>query len=234
MSGYLVLDLETVPADGWQPKDPEVPGEFPGTIYHRIVSFGSWYFNEQFEPVRLGNFSDRRDEREAVAAFVAWHARMKPAIVTWNGRGFDLPVIAHRCLEYGIPFPAYYHGERGRDCRYRYHQGGSFDLMDYLSDHGATKATALKRVVELLGIRHGAVTGADVRALWEADRRAEVRAYCVQDVAMTALVWLRVELLRGTFDLETFQRAGALALDAIRSTAETKRMVIDQGRYLLK
>src|SRR5215468_11433458 len=78
-----------------------------------------------------------KDERGTLAALAGYlDAHRDLTIVTWNGRGFDLPVVAARCLRHGVAFPWYY---QRRDARYRYSPDGHLDLMDLLADHGATK-----------------------------------------------------------------------------------------------
>jgi predicted PolB exonuclease-like 3'-5' exonuclease len=43
--------------------------------------------------------------------------------VTWNGRGFDLPVLALRALRFGLDFRWYY---RGEGYRYRFTEEGTW------------------------------------------------------------------------------------------------------------
>ena len=61
-------------------------------------------------------------------------------MVTWNGRGFDLPVLALRAFRFGLDFRWYY---RGEGYRYRFSEEGHLDLCDVISDHGAAKMTSL-------------------------------------------------------------------------------------------
>ena len=72
--------------------------------------------------------------------------RAKPVLVTFNGRAFDLPVIALRSLSHGVPLSWYYQ-ERG--VRYRYSEEGHMDLCDWLADHGATRSGSLDAVARL-------------------------------------------------------------------------------------
>src|SRR5262245_52845895 len=66
------------------------------------------------------------DERErAILAELAHTMEERPILVTYNGRGFDLPVIALRSLCHAMPMAWYY---RDRNVRYRYSDDGHFDL----------------------------------------------------------------------------------------------------------
>jgi hypothetical protein len=144
--------------------------------------------------------------------------------VTWNGRGFDLPVISMRSLKLGVPCKWYY---ADRDVRYRFSQEGHLDLMDFLSDYGAARNSKLGDVARLVGLPGKTdMTGASVHSVYlETVARAsdqgfcdgkmvEVGRYCLQDAVQTALVFLRTRFHLGKIDrdeyhacLETFRQS---------------------------
>jgi hypothetical protein len=84
--------------------------------------------------------------------------------------------------------------------------------MDFLADFGATKNARLDVYAKLIGFPGKVgVDGSQVAPLVHAGKVDEVNAYCLCDVAQTAAIFLRVELLRGSLDRATFQdRARAL------------------------
>jgi len=126
-------------------------------------------------------------------------------LVTYNGRGFDLPVIAARCLRHGIPFGYYY---QGRDVRYRFSAEGHLDLMDFISDFGAAKRSRLDVMARLCGMPGKVgVAGKDVGPLIHAGRLSEVGDYCLCDVVQTAAVFLRIQLLRAELEREAYLQA---------------------------
>jgi predicted PolB exonuclease-like 3'-5' exonuclease len=198
---FLVLDIETVidpdvpaPAD----HDPEKMLAVP---HHKIVCVGALLF-DNYEVKTIGILSDGKEERIMIGDFVRFVSRTEPVLVTFNGRGFDLPVIAMRCLKYGIPFPYYYNS---RDVRYRYTADGHLDLMDFLSDFGGTKSGKLDAVAKLCGMPGKVGTsGADVAAMVAAGRLNEVKIYCLCDVVQTSALFLRTQLLRGVIDKERY------------------------------
>ena len=104
-TGYLVLDIETVPdTDLWT--RPELPHghepPFPPIYAHRVITVGCMWLDADYRMRRLGVFTDDTDERgilEDLSRFVDQH---RPALVTYNGRTFDLPVIALRSLHHGV------------------------------------------------------------------------------------------------------------------------------------
>jgi hypothetical protein len=90
-------------------------------------------------------------------------------LVTWNGRGFDLPVINLRSLMHGVPCKWYYDN---RDVRYRYSAEGHLDLMDFLGDYGAARNMKLGDVARLVGLpgKTGEVSGASTGRPWPGRR----------------------------------------------------------------
>jgi predicted PolB exonuclease-like 3'-5' exonuclease len=109
-----------------------------------------------------------------------WHRfeRDKPRVVTWNGRGFDLPVRVQRAFVYGIP-ANYWHraGHRFTGYRHRYGVESHCDLMDALADHGASMALKLEEAAVALGLP-GKIGGhlSEVRDMVARGDLASVRA----------------------------------------------------------
>lgn len=134
--------------------------------------------------------------------------------VTWNGRGFDLPVISMRSLKLGVPCRWYY---ADRDVRYRFSQEGHLDLMDFLSDYGAARNMKLGDVARLVGLPgKTGMTGASVHYAYLetvarsserefcAAKMGEVGRYCLQDAIQTALVFLRTRFHLGKVDRDEY------------------------------
>lgn len=214
-TSYLVLDIETV-------LDPELPivtsGEverLPAPPHHKVMVVGALWFDAAYEAKRIGILGEVKDEAGVLADFARLIEERKPTLVTFNGRGFDLPVIATRCLRHGIPLRHYY---RSRDVRYRFTADGHMDLMDYVADFGAAKPSRLDVVAKLCGMPGKVgVDGKDVGPMVHAGRLAEVRNYCLCDVAQTAGVFLRVQLLRGELEREAYLSAMRRLLELIRA-----------------
>ncbi|MFH2009425.1 MAG: 3'-5' exonuclease [bacterium] len=196
--GYLVMDLETVP-DTELYAHPDTPfGEekpFPPIFAHRPVAIGVLWLGADLRLIRLGIIGEGQDERGQLDAFSEFVAREGPTLVTWNGRGFDLPVIVLRCLRHGVGL-GWYYGRR--DVRYRYSDDGHLDLGDALCDRGATRQTSLDNAARLIGLpgKMG-VDGSQVEGLFRAGRIDEIRQYCLTDVIQTAMLLLRYLLLSG-------------------------------------
>ena len=155
---------------------------------------------------------EQSTERELVQRFFDGLDRFSPVLVSWNGSGFDLPVLNYRALRHGIDAHRYWEvGEADRDFRYnnylsRYHWR-HIDLMDVLSGYGASGRASLELAAQLIGLPGKlGIGGAQV---WPAYRRGElaaIRDYCETDVLNTYLIFLRFELTRGALDAATYQK----------------------------
>ena len=221
-SDALVLDLETVPdEDRWSPpKGPEgAPSPFPPNWAHRIVVIGYARLDRDDALIDHGviaSTGDTADARERTLieglsrAIDRGPARAR--LVTFNGRGFDLPVIALRALGHGVALPWYY-GDR--NVRARHHDEGHLDLCDWLADHGATRTGSLDAIARLVGLpgKQG-VDGSQVEGLYRAGDLAAIEHYCLRDVAQTAFLYLRFRLLQGRIDRAQYAHRAAALFDA--------------------
>jgi predicted PolB exonuclease-like 3'-5' exonuclease len=200
---YLVVDAETV-LDTSLPY-PTTTDRLPAAPYHRIVSLGVCWFDANHTVIRFGIVGEGKEEEATLADFVRFFEHKKPVIVSWNGRSFEMPVIAARCFKYGIPFAHYY---EERSLHYRYSTEGHLDLMDFLSDFGASHPARLDTASRLIGLpgKMG-VEGKDVGPLVHAGKLAEVQSYCLSDVIQIAALFLRTQLARGILDLVAYRRA---------------------------
>lgn len=205
--GYLVLDIETIidPELPISTKMEQQPPALPPPPYHQVVVIGLLWMDSNYRVVRVGAIGEPKSEPQILRDFVKFVEDKKPDLVTYNGRGFDLPVIAARCLKHGIPFRHYF---QAKDLRYRFSTAGHFDLMDFMSDFGASRAVSLDLMAKLIGLPGKVgVDGKDVGPMVHAGRIAEVEAYCLCDVAQTTGLFLRVQLVRGAIGPSAYREA---------------------------
>lgn len=138
-------------------------------------------------------------------------------LITFNGRGFDLPVLELQALRYGISLKKYFGAKYGP--RHRYQTETHLDLFEFLSNYGAVRLNggldALLRICGLGG--KGELRGADVQGLIDAGRLDLVETYCRRDVLNTYRLFLRVQVIRGVLSLSTAEE-----LDAAATADETK------------
>jgi predicted PolB exonuclease-like 3'-5' exonuclease len=210
---------------------------FPPPYAHRVVVAGVLWLDPTYGLKRLGTFiGDGSGERSLLADLARFLAREQPRLITFNGRGFDLPVLAARCLRWGVPMSRLF----DRDVRYRYQDDGHVDVCDQLTDYGAVRPSSLDGLARSIGLpgKQG-VDGSQVEGLWLSGGLDQIRTYCMGDVVQTAFLFLRWLLLRGQFgrfgDLVTSTGIAEKLLTGIAETNQVPQLVeaIDRNRLLL-
>ncbi len=152
-----------------------------------------------------------------------WRKYNRPRLVSFNGRGFDMPLLELCAFRYGIPIADWF-AEDARNFdqpRYRYNTAAHLDLHEWLTNSGASRfAGGLSLAANLIG-KPGKmeVAGHMVQDLWEAGRKAEIHDYCRGDVLDTYFIFLRSRLLAGDIDLKREQALIEQAREWIESHA---------------
>jgi predicted PolB exonuclease-like 3'-5' exonuclease len=217
-SNYLVVDIETVPDTAlWTTPETPVGGDrpFPPPYAHRTIVIGCLWLDDTYRLRKLGVIGEGRDERGLLEDFSSFVDRQRPCIVTYNGRSFDMPVLALRALHHGVPMGWYYQ-ERG--VRYRYSEEGHIDLCDWLADHGATRSVSLDALARLIGLPGKiGVDGSQIEGLYNAGKLDTIQNYCLADVAQTALLFLRFRLLQGVLAPDEYRQAAQELAHALRA-----------------
>lgn len=150
-------------------------------------------------------------EQEIIQRFFDGLDKYVPTLVSWNGGGFDLPVLHYRALLHGVAAQRYWDvGEHDRDFKWsnyrsRYHWR-HIDLMDVLSGYQPRASAPLDQIAVLLGLpgKMG-MSGAKVWESYLAGDLAGIRNYCETDVLNTYLVYLRFEMMRGNLSPQGYQ-----------------------------
>jgi predicted PolB exonuclease-like 3'-5' exonuclease len=152
------------------------------------------------------------DEKSAIQRFCDGIDKYVPQLVSWNGGGFDLPVLNYRALVNGVCAPKYWdQGDDDRDFKWnnylgRYHSR-HLDLMDVLAMYQPRNNAPLDEVARIAGFPGKiGVGGAEVWNAFQAGKLAEIRDYCEADVANTYLVFLRFQLLRGIYSAASYRQ----------------------------
>ena len=189
---------------------------------HRVVAISvALRTADSFKVWTLGD--EDSDEAEIVRRFFDGIARYTPDLVSWNGGGFDLPVLHYRSLKNGIQAPRYWEtGESDRDFKWnnylsRYHWRHT-DLMDVLANYNPRANAKLDEIASMLGFP--GKLGMDGSKVWDsylAGGIREIRNYCETDVLNTWLVYLRFEYMRGNLDDKDLEREFALVRSALES-----------------
>jgi predicted PolB exonuclease-like 3'-5' exonuclease len=172
---------------------------------HRIVAISCAL--RRADTLRLWSLGDEHsNERELLERFFDGIERFTPELVSWNGGGFDLPVMHYRCLLHGVRAARYWEsGEEDSSFRYnnylsRFHWR-HLDLMDVISGFQVRGRAGLADVAALLGLPGKlGFDGSQVFDAWKAGNIGQIRRYCETDVLNTYLIYLSFEQMRGRID----------------------------------
>jgi len=152
-----------------------------------------------------------------------WQKYGRPQLVSFNGRGFDMPLLELCAFRYGLSIPDWY-AEDARSFdqpRNRYNTAAHFDLHEWLTNHGASRFTGgLSLAANLIG-KPGKmdVAGHMVQDLWDAGKAAQIHDYCRGDVLDTYFIFLRSRVVAGDIDLKREQALIAQARGWIEEKA---------------
>lgn len=220
----LVFDIETVPdiasgkklhnLDGLSDQDAaelmfshrrqETDGksDFLRLYLHKIVAISVVLkTHDKLSVWSLGDVDS--DEAEIIKRFFEGLERYTPTIVSWNGGGFDLPVLHYRSLLHKVVAQRYWeNGDDDKSFKWnnylsRFHSRHT-DLMDVLSGYIPNARAPLDQIATILGFpgKMG-MSGDKVWDCYAAGEIEAIRNYCETDVLNTYLVYLRYELVRG-------------------------------------
>lgn len=193
--------------------------EFLPLHQHRIVAISVAL--RTGDTFRVWSLGDRDSgEAELVRRFFDGLERYLPDLVSWNGGGFDLPVLQYRALKHGIQAPRYWDtGDTDRAFRYNNYLGRfhwrHLDLMDVLSGYQPRARASLDQIAVMLGFPGKlGMSGDKVWQCWLDGGIDLIRNYCETDVLNTYLIYLRFEYMRGNLDAADLERE----FNRVRST----------------
>ncbi len=138
-----------------------------------------------------------------------WRHYGRPTLVTFNGRGYDVPVLEYAAFRYGFSLPDWFNvsAPAYEQARNRYNRKAHFDMMDLFANFGATRITGgLNLLANLIGKPgKSGVDGSQVQDMYDAGKAKEINDYCRCDVLDTYFVFLRAQVLMGKLSLEEEQ-----------------------------
>lgn len=237
----LVFDLETIPdAHGirqlmqldpglsdaevvdiaMQERIEQTGSDFMPLHLQKVVAIGCVFRNkDSFHVKCLGEPGD--DEASLIRSFFKVIDHYTPVLISWNGSGFDLPVLHYRALIHGIPSRRYWDkGEEDRSFQYnnylsRYHERHT-DLMDVLAAYTFRANAPLDQLAKLCGFPGKlGMDGSQVWPTYLAGGIDEIRAYCETDVVNTWLMYLRYLLLKCELDQTAYDAEVQLVHDSL-------------------
>ena len=236
MTPILAFDIETIPdahairtlhdfpndisdADvveyALQKRRAQNGSDFLPLHLHRVVAISCClrWSEDKVHVSTIGKIED--DEATVLRKFYELIERYTPQLVSWNGGGFDLPVLHYRSLIHGISAARYWdmgEGDFGdsRDFKWNnylscYHMRHC-DLMDVLAMYNGRANAPLDQMAKLCGFP--GKMGMDGSKVWDAFQQGqlqEIRDYCETDAANTYLMFMRFQLLRGVYNPQEYQ-----------------------------
>jgi len=176
--------------------------EFLQHYLHKIVTISVVLKTD--DKLSVWSLGDKNStETELLERFFEGIERYTPVIVSWNGSGFDLPVIHYRSLIHGVVAQRYWeNGDDDQSFRWnnylsRFHSRHT-DLMDVLSGYITTARAPLNEIATILGFP--GKMGMSGEKVWDCYLDGDIesiRNYCETDALNTYLIYLKYQLVRG-------------------------------------
>ena len=245
---YLVFDIETI-VDGDLVNRVNYPGQSLGDrearekyaatrladygsdfiplTYHVPVSIAVAKIAADFSLINLQSL-DEKESRPHKMTHDFWHGWKQyicPCLVTFNGRGFDLPVMEMAAYRYGVNIKRWLApgSKLYEQPRYRYNDGGHIDLQELLTNFGAGRFHGgLNLAATILG-KPGKMDmqGGHVQQCYDAGQLDEIHGYCRCDVLDTYFVFLRTRVMTGEITREREQQIVATTKTWLENKAES-------------
>jgi predicted PolB exonuclease-like 3'-5' exonuclease len=127
-----------------------------------------------------------------------WEHYDRPTFVTFNGRGYDLPLMEFGAFRHGISLPPWFNVESRsfEQSRNRYNIERHIDLQDFFSNFSAVRVNGGLNLLANLIYKPG---------LYDEGEAEKINDYCRCDVLDTYFVFLRSRVLIGRLSLEDEQ-----------------------------
>ncbi|MCJ7555487.1 MAG: 3'-5' exonuclease [Gammaproteobacteria bacterium] len=204
-------------------------GDFLPLHQHRIVAISVAYRSASgFRVWSLGEPDSGEDD--IVRRFFDGLARFSPDLISWNGSGFDLPVLHYRALKHGLDASRYWEmGDSDQSFRWnnylsRFHWR-HIDLMDVLSGFQGRSRAPLDEIALMLGFP--GKLGMSGSKVWDCYLQGEIgriRDYCETDVLNTYLIYLAFERMRGNLNPAEYEA----------ECAKVRSSLVEDGRAHLQ
>jgi len=195
--------------------------EFLPLYLQRVLVISCVFRNS--EGLRVHSFVDRdgASEGRVVQSFFNSIEKHVPQLVSWNGGGFDLPVLHYRGLRHGVVADKYWDlGDDEREFKWnnyisRYHMR-HLDLMDLLALYQPRANAPLDAMAKLCGFP--GKLGMDGSQVWPAyldGKLEDIRRYCETDVMNTYLLYCRFQKMRAGLTEAEYEQEIAFVKQAL-------------------
>lgn len=192
--------------------------EFLPVCYHQVISIAAVFCDDFGNFKSVGNFKssgDSKEEKEKslISAFLDYLNKKQPKLVSYNGRGFDLPMLLLRAMKYKLQANVYFeennvqfNKNKWENYRQRYCERFHIDLLDSLSHYGSVRNLKLDILANLVGFPGKYDTnGGEILQMYYHGAQEKIDEYCQSDALNTYGLYLNYELLKGNLTLEDYQ-----------------------------
>lgn len=175
---------------------------------------------------KISKVSDTQgqNEKEIIGNFLDFVERFSPRLISYNGRGFDLPLIMLRAMKYNLSAPKYFnYSDKWCNYRSRYDGVWALDLCDHISDFKAVSGLKLDALCATLGLPGKYdVCGDQVLELYYNGKIDKIKEYCQSDALNTYWLFLKYELLRARITLEQYFNNLSFMSEYLNTKCENK------------
>ncbi len=193
--------------------------EFLPLYLHEIISIAAVIGDDYGQFIKVGNFGQKHEnkedftsEKELLEDFFKYFNEKQPRLISFNGRGFDIPLLTLKALKYNLTLDAFYNQEnKWENYRVRYSEQFHLDLMDSLSHYGSVRGLNLNGVCSMMNIPGKFdVSGDLVHAIYynphlsQKEKKGIIDGYCQSDVLNTYWLFLKYEVLKGALNKEQY------------------------------
>lgn len=184
--------------------------------FHKIISISALICDDYGGFIKIGNYAQNAkpiDEEQILSEFLKYLNKNNPKLVSFNGRGFDLPLIMLRAMKYSLDASAYFEQDnvsinknKWDNYRSRYSENFHIDLLDSLSSFGIARNMRLDVVCQMLNLPGKFDTdGSEVHNLYYAGDLQKIDDYCQSDVLNTYWLYLKYQILQGKITIEEYK-----------------------------
>ena len=185
--------------------------EFLPVCFHKVVCISAVMADKFGNFMRVSTLQGK-NEKEKIAEFLKFINSHNPRLVSFNGRGFDLPMIMVRAMKYNLDANAYFetndqitNKNKWENYRSRYDGRFHLDLLDHISDFRAVSGLKLDYLCTTLGLPGKYdVSGDQVLDLYYDAKQEKIDEYCESDTLNTYWLFLKYELLRGNLQISDY------------------------------
>lgn len=245
---YLIFDVEAVadgpliekvryPNQGLSPEEAiekyrnerieETGSDFLPPSFMLPISVAVAKVSPDFRIVDLTTLDPPRYRPHVIAKkfWHGWRHYKRPTLVTFNGRGYDLPVLELAAYRYGLSLPDWFNiGARSYEqSRNRFNTDSHLDMMDLFSNFSAFRITGgLNLLANIIG-KPGktGIDGSQIQDMFNRGETEEINDYCRCDVLDTYFVFLRTRVLLGQLPLDEEQVIVKETKDWLQSQRES-------------